>query len=104
MHGSGDLPAVLKHAARLAFVCALAGGVAGCVTKSQADLQARMAYLAGQREAYMQMQGQRSRGPVVSFLGPVTNHIVKWTPGLSLSQAILKAEYLSAQDPKIIVI
>ena len=81
-----------------------AGGLLGCVTKSKADLQARMAYLAGKRDAYMEIQDQRARGPTVTVLGPVTNHSVKWAPGLSLSQAILKAGYTGVHDPRNIVI
>lgn len=76
----------------------------GCVTKSQAREQARVAYLAGQRAAYMQQQQERARGPSVTMIGPVTNHFVKWVPGLTLGRAIVKSDYLAAKDPSNIII
>ena len=104
MNLSGLADQILRRALRLMPVFGLATALAGCVTKSKADMQARMAYMAGRRDAYMEVQDQRSRGPSVSFLGPVTNHVVRWTPGLSLSQGILKSGYTGPQDPKTIVI
>jgi hypothetical protein len=93
-----------RAAAGCAWALCCAFAVAGCVSKSKADLQARMAYLAGERDAYLQIQAQRARGPSVTVLGQVKNHIVKWTPGLSLSQAIVRAEYTAARDPSGILI
>lgn len=76
----------------------------GCVSKSKAEAQARMAYLAGQQAAFMQMQQQQARGPSVTFIGPVQNPIVKWSEGLALSRAIVNAVYQAGTDPKNIVI
>ena len=95
---------VWRSAFPSAALVLVAGFVSGCVTRSKADMQARMAYLAGKRDAYMEIQEQRARGPAVNVIGPVTDHIIKWIPGLSLSQAIVKAGYIGTQDPKEIVI
>jgi hypothetical protein len=78
--------------------------LAGCISKSKADAQARMAYLAGQRDAILQLQRSGHHGPVVTFIGPVNNPVISWTPGLTLSQAIVKAVYTPATDPAGIVI
>ena len=104
MNGVGTALKVSRLLFRLPPTVLVIGSLAGCITKSKADMQARMAYLAGKRDAYMEIQEQRARGPSVNFIGPVANHVVKWTPGLSLSQAIVKAGYTGAQDPKSIVI
>ena len=104
MNGAGTAFGVLRLLGRLAPMVLVTAGIAGCVTKSKADRQARMAYLAGKRDAYLEIQEQRTRGPSVNFMGPVTTHGVKWTPGLTLSQAIVKAGYIGEQDPKRIVI
>ena len=76
----------------------------GCVTKSQAREQARVAYLAGQQAAYKQLQEEQARGPSVTVVGPVTDHFVKWVPGLTLGQAIVKSHYTATKDPSNIVI
>jgi hypothetical protein len=91
-------------AARLGLVVLFTLGSSGCVSKSKADSQARLAYLAGQRDALMQLQAQPHPGPTVTFIGPVNNHIVDWSAGLTLSQAIVKAVYAAASDPASIVI
>jgi len=87
-----------------ALVVSLALGFSGCVSKSQADAQARMAYLAGQRDALMQLQQQQHHGPTVTFLGPVTNPVVDWTADLTLTQGILKAVFNGPADPASITI
>ncbi len=75
----------------------------GCVSKSKANAQARMAYLAGQRAAFIQMQ-QAPREGSVTFIGPVSNPIVKWFDGLTLSRGIVNAGYNVPDDPKGITI
>jgi hypothetical protein len=82
----------------------LAASLNGCVTKSQADAQVRMAYLAGRQSALIEMQQQQARGPTVTVLGLVQNPLVKWTEGLTLGQAIVNAVYTAPTDPKNIVI
>ncbi len=88
----------------LTFVLSLAFLISGCVSKSKADAQARLAYIAGQRDAMMQMQRQGHRGPVVNFIGPVNNPVVSWSDGLTLSKAIVQAVYNLPTDPASIVI
>jgi hypothetical protein len=75
----------------------------GCVSKSKAEAQARMAYLAGQQAAYAQMQ-QQARNPSVTFVGPVQNPTVPWSEGLTLGRAIVTSVYSSPTDPANIVI
>jgi hypothetical protein len=95
-------------------------GLTGCVTKSAAEAKARDAYLAGQREAYTRMQqqppgmqgaqpaqSQQSAQPqqsTVSIDGPVANPTVPWTPGLTLSQALITANYTADAAPIDILI
>ena len=92
----------------LAFLFTLSLLLNGCVTKSKADAQARMAFLAGQQQATMRMQQmqqqQQVSGPSVTFTGPVQNVLVAWRVGLMLTQAIVSANYLGNGDPSAIVI
>lgn len=76
----------------------------GCVSKSAAQAQARLAYLAGQRDAIAQMNQQTSHIGNVTFIGPVRNAIVPWQEGLTLGKAILSAVYESQTDPTLILI
>jgi molybdopterin converting factor small subunit len=82
----------------------LCSALAGCVTKAQAQAQARAAYLAGQQEALMRLQQTQAQGPSVRINGPVRNPVVPWTPGLTLSQAIMAADYQAAGDPTEILV
>jgi hypothetical protein len=93
----------LRITAGFVLASLLAVPLCGCVPKSKAEAQARMAYLAGQRDALMQFQ-QHSSEPGVSFVGPVNNHFVMWSEGLTLSQGILRAVYSVPTDPVSIVI
>ena len=79
---------------------ALAMAVAGCTTKSSARRDAQAAFVAGQQQA---MQTQ-SNGNTIQFIGDVKNPTVQWIDGMSLSQAIVAAEYQSERDPLNIVI
>jgi hypothetical protein len=93
-----------RAGARLAVMLALAAAMsAGCVSKSKAQAQARLAYLAGQQEAFLQMH-RESTGPTVLFNGPVNVHLVKWTPGLTLARGIVAAGYAAPGDPRSILI
>ena len=98
---SESRPVLIPH---LAFAFSVAFLISGCVSKSKADAQARLAYIAGQRDAMMQMQRQGHRGPVVNFIGPVNNPVVSWSEGLTLSKAIVQAVYNLPTDPTSIVI
>ena len=73
----------------------------GCVTRSQANAQARAAYLAGQKAAFASMAEQ---GKGVVIVGPVQYPNVPWVEGLTLSQAIATANYTGRRNPKSITI
>jgi hypothetical protein len=75
----------------------------GCTTKSQARLNERNAYLAGQNSALLQQQAQDA-APGVTIIGPVQNSKVPWVAGLTLAQAVATANYLDDREPKQIVI
>jgi hypothetical protein len=74
---------------------------AGCVTRSQANAQARAAYLAGQNAALASIA---VHGQGVVIVGPVQHPNVPWVAGLTLSQAIATAEYIGHRNPKAITI
>lgn len=77
--------------------------VTGCTTESQARLEARDAYLAGQNAVLQQQQAQ-AQIPSVTIIGPVQNAKVPWIAGLTLVQALASANYLDSRGPKEIVI
>jgi len=72
----------------------------GCTTKSKAKAQARSAFVLGQQQAITQQQ----QGPVVNFVGMVRNRTIQWTEELTLSKALLAAEYQGFSDPRVIII
>ena len=74
---------------------------AGCVTRSQANAQARAAYLASQKDALASMAGQ---GQGVTIVGSVQHPNVPWVEGLTLAQAIATADYTGHHNPKVITI
>jgi hypothetical protein len=78
----------------------------GCVSKSKADAQARIAYLQGQQQAMIRMQQSQQpiTGAAVTVVGSVQNPTVAWKPGLMLSQAIVLSRYSAPTDPTRIVI
>ncbi|MDQ6632584.1 MAG: hypothetical protein M3Y82_12660 [Verrucomicrobiota bacterium] len=75
----------------------------GCTTKSKSQAQAQAAFASGQQQAFAQMQ-QQKQSHTVKFLGPVKNEIIPWTEDLTLTQAIVAAEYRGIVDPKMILI
>jgi Flp pilus assembly protein CpaB len=84
----------------LILAVALAG-VAGCVTKSQADAQARAAYLAGERAAYQTIESSQT---AIVVMGNVQKHQVPWVEGLTLGQALATAVYTGQHDPQEIIV
>lgn len=76
-------------------------GVAGCVTKSQADAQARAAFVAGENVAYQNMASTQSS---VTMLGDLQKHQVPWMAGLTLGQALASAGYQGQHDPQDIIL
>lgn len=75
----------------------------GCTTKKSADLKARESFLAGQQQAMAQWQ-QQAAGNSIQVTGEVRNGAVEWRDGLTLSQAIVEAEYDSPRDPREILV
>jgi hypothetical protein len=70
--------------------------VTSCVTRSQADAQARAAYLAGQKAALASIA---VHGQGVTIIGPVEHSNVPWVEGLTLAQAIATASYTGHRNP-----
>jgi hypothetical protein len=73
---------------------------AGCVSKNEADMQARNAYLAGQAQAAKQWQAQQP--PQVVVRGPVRNPVVPWVEDLTLAKAIVDADYTGFMNPILV--
>lgn len=88
----------------LVLICAVVLALAGCTTKSKAKLQAREAYVAGQQRALNQMQEQRQGATGIQVNGDVKNTFLPWQDDLTLSQAIVLAEYLGHRDPVEILV
>jgi hypothetical protein len=73
-----------------------------CGCKSQHDKQLLQAYTAGQNQAMAQEQAKKTK---VFINGFVKNHVIDFTPELTLAEALVKAEYNGITDPhKIIII
>jgi len=83
----------------LALALLLLPGTSGCVTRSQANAQAREAFLAGQRSALALLAGE---GKAVMIEGPVASPRVPWVEGLTLAQAIATAQYTGRHNPRSI--
>jgi hypothetical protein len=75
--------------------------LAGCVTKATADAQAKAAFVAGEKAAYQTIQ---SSATAIIVLGNVQNHQIPWAEGLTLAQALSKANYTGAHDPTDIIL
>ena len=86
----------------LALLTALA--ITGCVTKGQAEAQARAAFVAGEQQAMERMRQAQVQGPNVTFIGAVKNTLVPWTAELTLAKAIVAADYFGTKDPAEIII
>ncbi len=76
----------------------------GCVTKTQANAQARQAYLAGQQQAMQMNKMDQARGPSVTFIGPVKTPVIPWMQGLTLAQAVVAAGYQGPEPTDIIIV
>ena len=75
--------------------------VAGCVTRATADAEARAAFVAGEKAAYQTMQSSTTD---ITILGNVQKHQIPWANGLTLAQALAKADYTGAHDPTDLVL
>lgn len=83
----------------LAWCCLVALLTPGCVSKSKSEAQARAAYLQGQREAMA-----LAKSPSVWVIGNVKSPAVPWTADLTLTKAIVTAEYRGSHDPSEIIV
>jgi hypothetical protein len=86
----------------LICLCLLGSLSSGCVSKSNARLQAEKAFLEGQQKALVEQQQQLQ--PAVWFRGDIRNQRVPWTEGLTLSRALLAAQYTWSWDPRTITV
>lgn len=87
----------------VACLCSLVllGWTTGCSRKDRREAELQKAFLAGQQQALQQMQTQR---PSVTVRGEVRNPQVPWVEGLTLTQAILTADYYGRRDPSNIIV
>jgi hypothetical protein len=81
-------------------ICILLVLLAGCVSDKEARLRERQAYIAGQQQAAKQLQSQLP--PQVTVHGPVRNSIVPWEENMTLSKAIVTADYTGFMNPILI--
>jgi hypothetical protein len=86
----------------LVGLCLVALFASGCVSKSKARLQAEKAFLEGQQKALSDQQQQQQ--PVVWFRGDVRNQRIPWSEGLTLTRALLAAQFTWNRDPKAITV
>ncbi len=75
---------------------------AGCTTKAKARAEARAAFVAGQQQAFAQMQEARRTN--IRVIGNVQNHEIEWAENLTLSQAIAMANYTPRFNPTEITV
>jgi hypothetical protein len=73
----------------------------GCISKTDLKLKQQQAFIAGQQSAMMTMQQNAHN---VQVRGNVKNPTIPWTEGLTVSKAIIAAEYQGAHDPESIVV
>jgi hypothetical protein len=95
-------PTQFGTATRLFLIGCLA--LCSCVSKGKADAKANAAFVAGQRQAAMMALQSQIRGPSITVIGEVRNPLVPWTIDLTLTKAVLAAEYYGKNDPSDIVI
>ena len=84
------------------IILVLAGLATGCTTKSTARLQAQNAYLAGQNAALQRQLTQQAGA--ISVVGPVRNATVPWVAGMTLTQALVTANYLGGGESAQIIL
>jgi hypothetical protein len=85
---------------RLFSILFLAVLACGCASRSR--MAAQNAFLAGQNAALREQLSAQSGNIVVR--GPVRNHSVPWSNGLTLAQAVAAAEYLETRWPEQVLI
>jgi hypothetical protein len=73
---------------------------AGCVSQKTANARAQAAFVAGRQAAL----AQQAQGPVIQVVGDVKTHVVPWTDGSTLVNALIAAEYQGVGDPTSITV
>jgi hypothetical protein len=78
----------------------------GCVTKSEAQRQAREAYLAGQNQALTAAAANAAKDPnaPITVRGDVANNTIPWADGLTLANVLMDANYQRATGPSRLTI
>jgi hypothetical protein len=74
--------------------------LSGCVSKSKSKAKARAAFFAGQQQG----AAMQNTGNSVWVVGNVRMPLIPWTEDLTLTKALIAAEYLGAGDPSQIVL
>jgi hypothetical protein len=84
----------------------LSAALTGCASKTKQQEQLRRAYESGLRAGQLQAQQQMQQAalPQVRFLGHVKNPIVEWSEGITLTRALMAAQYLEENTPRAITI
>ena len=73
----------------------------GCTTKSKAKTEAKAAYLEGQHQGMV--ESQELQRTTVRFIGRVQHPFVEWNPSLTLTEAIIVADYQGREPTQIII-
>ena len=90
------------RALALGILAAVVAGP-GCASQKKKQAEARQAFVAGQQQAMeAAMRARLEQGPVVFVQGQVRNPAVPWQEGLTLSQAIVAADYTAFMNPRLI--
>jgi len=92
----------MKSNYRFIFLfAALLCAASGCTTKNKAKIQSQQAFIAGQQQVMSQLQRPINQ---IEIIGEVRNRTMMWSEGLTVSQAIVAAEYRGFRDPREISI
>ena len=73
----------------------------GCESRARARREAAAAFTQGQQQGLLSADQART---AVFVRGMVRNPVIAWHPGMTLSQAILAADYTGRQDPRAVVV
>jgi hypothetical protein len=88
-----------------ALALALSLGPLGCVSKSEANRRAHEAYLRGQRDAAAAArQPSQTSQPTVTVRGNVRRPNVPWTEELTVSRALVEAQWIGRLNPTQILV
>lgn len=105
LHGQspsfGHRPRRVVRGTNIAGLLLAAVLLSGCVSRSKAKLDAQRAYLEARQQLLAEQLEQQ---PAVWFRGDIRNARVPWVEGLSLSQALLTAQYTWHWDPRFITV